>query len=250
MSISSSPAAELLSTMLFIITDTSRIVLNRACSSTRGCSHICSCPPTSQVPLLSCLVSVYQAYSSSVSASTDSSSRKPIFLSGHERKPTLGAGRKPPSAHQKQNSPSASPSFPSTSPRCKTASFQPTVNISSMPHSPELTFLAGYTAVLLGLLCTPTAPRRIRVLPTNRSLIFSDILIETLIRDVRDFLALYDDLEGEPCDEDNNIDVDVSLDTDQGQSGGRARGKVLEKRSEDVARGVLRTLETLRDDGL
>lgn len=250
MSISSSPAAELLSTMLFIITDTSRIVLNRACSSTRGCSHICSCPPSSQVPLLSCLVSVYQAYSSSVSASTDSSSRKPIFLSGHERKLTLGAGRKPPSARQKQNSPSASPSFPSTSPRCKTASFQPTVNISSMPHSPELTFLAGYTAVLLGLLCTPTAPHRIRVLPTNQSLIFSDILIETLIRDVRDFLALYDDLEGEPCDEDNNIDVDVSLDTDRGQSGGKGRGKALENRSEDVARGVLRTLETLRDDGL
>lgn len=233
-----------------------RILLNRACSSTRGCSHICSCPPSSQVPLLSCLVSVYQAYSSSVSVSTDSSSRKPIFLSGHERKPTLGTGRKPPSARQKQHSPSASPSFPSTSPSCKTASPQPTVNISSMPHSPELTFLAGYTAVLLGLLCTPTAPRRIRVLPTNRSLIFGDILIETLIRDVRDFLALYDDLEGEFRDEDNNVDVDVSLDTDRGrsegrgESGGRGRGKALEKRSEDVARGVLRMLETLRDDGL
>lgn len=125
-----------------------------------------------------------------------------------------------------------------------------------MPHSPELTFLAGYTAVLLGLLCTPTAPRRIRVLPTNRSLIFGDILIETLIRDVRDFLALYDDLEGEFRDEDNNVDVDVSLDTDRGrsegrgESGGRGRGKALEKRSEDVARGVLRMLETLRDDGL
>jgi hypothetical protein len=123
-----------------------------------------------------------------------------------------------------------------------------------MPHSPELTFLAGYTAVLLGLLCTPTAPRDIRVLPTNRSLIFSDILIETLIRDVRDFLALYDDLEGELSDEDDIVDVDVSLDTDRskgrGQSGGRGRGKALEKRSEDVARGVLRTLETLRNDGL
>lgn len=94
-----------------------------------------------------------------------------------------------------------------------------------MPHSPELTFLAGYTAVLLGLLCTPTAPRRIRVLPTNRSLIFGDILIETLIRDVRDFLALYDDLEGEPSDEDGIVDVDMSQDTDRGRSEGREIGR-------------------------
>lgn len=230
-----------------------RILLNRACSATRSCSHICSCPQSSQVPLLSCLVSVYQAFGSSVSISADYSSRKPKIVSGHERKSTLGSDRKPPSARQKQNSPSASPS---PSPRRKPASSQPTLNTSGMPHSPELTFLAGYTAVLLGLLCTPTAPREIRVLRTSRSLIFSDVLIETLIGDVRDFLALYDDLEGELSDEGDIVDVDMSPDADRGRSGGRGqgggrgRGKALEKRSEDVARGVLRTLEALRDDGL
>ncbi|KAG2032427.1 hypothetical protein BDR03DRAFT_1015239 [Suillus americanus] len=230
-----------------------RQVLNRACSATRSCSHICSCPQSSQVPLLSCLVSVYQAFGSSVSISADYSSRKPKIVSGHERKSTLGSDRKPPSARQKQNSPSASPS---PSPRRKPASSQPTLNTSGMPHSPELTFLAGYTAVLLGLLCTPTAPREIRVLRTSRSLIFSDVLIETLIGDVRDFLALYDDLEGELSDEGDIVDVDMSPDADRGRSGGRGqgggrgRGKALEKRSEDVARGVLRTLEALRDDGL
>ncbi|KAG2355321.1 hypothetical protein BDR07DRAFT_1426543 [Suillus spraguei] len=119
-----------------------------------------------------------------------------------------------------------------------------------MPQSPELTFLAGYIAVLLGLLCTPTAPRGIRVLSTNRSLIFGDVLIETLIRDVRDFLALYDNLEEELGDEGDIVDVDMSLDVDRGQGQGRERGKALEKRSEDVALGVLRALEALRDDGL
>lgn len=125
-----------------------------------------------------------------------------------------------------------------------------------MHQSPELTFLAGYTAVLLGLLCTPTTPREIRGLPTNQSLIFDGIPIETLIKDVRDFLALYDDLEGELSDKDDVADVDVSLDTDRGrskgrgQSRGRGSGKALEKRSEDIACGVLRTLEMLRDDGL
>ncbi|KAG1836270.1 hypothetical protein DFJ58DRAFT_749844 [Suillus subalutaceus] len=192
---------------------------------------------------------------SSVPVSTDSSSRKPKIVSGHERKPTLGTGQKPPSARQKQKSPSASPSSSSISPRRKTASSH-TLNTPSMPQSPELTFLAGYTAVLLGLLCTPTAPHEILVLRTNRSLIFSDVLIETLIRDVRDFLALYGDLEGELSDEDDIVDVDTSPDADRGRSmgrgqgGGRGRGKALEKRSEDVARGVLRTLEALRDDGL
>lgn len=127
-----------------------------------------------------------------------------------------------------------------------------------MPQSPELTFLTGYTAVLLGLLCTPTAPRKIRALPSSRSLIFSDVLIETLVRDVQDFLALYDDLEGELSDEGDivDVDVDVSPNADRGRSGGRGkggergRGKALEKRSEDVARGVLRALEALRDDGI
>ncbi|KAG1793627.1 uncharacterized protein HD556DRAFT_465735 [Suillus plorans] len=232
-----------------------RILLNRACSATRGCSHICSCPPSSQVPLLSCLVSVYQAFGSSVFVSADSSSRTQKIVSGHERKLTMGAGRKPPSACQ-QDSPSASPTCHSTSSRRKTASSLPTLNTSSMPQSPELTFLAGYTAVLLGLLCTPTAPHEIRVLSTNRSLIFSDVVIETLIKDVRDFLALYDDLEGELSDEGDIVDVDMSPDVDRGRSGGRGqgggkgRGKALEKKSEDVARGVLRALEALRDDGL
>lgn len=125
-----------------------------------------------------------------------------------------------------------------------------------MPQSPELTFLAGYTAVLLGLLCTPTAPHEIRVLSTNRSLVFGDVFIETLIKDVRDFLALYDELEGELSDEGDIVDVDMSPDVDRGRSGGRGqgggkgRGKALEKKSEDVARGVLRALEALRDDGL
>jgi hypothetical protein len=125
-----------------------------------------------------------------------------------------------------------------------------------MPQSPELTFLAGYTAVLLGLLCAPTVPGEIRVLPANRSLICDDVLIETLIRDVREFLALYDDLEGELGDEGDIMDVDMSPDADRGRNvgrghgEGRGRGKALEKRSEDVARGVLRALETLRDDGL
>ncbi|KAG2108719.1 uncharacterized protein F5147DRAFT_836962 [Suillus discolor] len=232
-----------------------RILLNRVCSATRSCSHICSCPPSSQVPLLSCLVSVYQAFGSSVFVSTDSSSRTQKIVSGHERKLAMGAGRKPPSARQ-QDSPSASPTCHSTSSRRKTASSLPTLNTSSMPQSPELTFLAGYTAVLLGLLCTPTAPHEIRVLSTNRSLIFGDVLIETLIKDVRDFLALYDDLEGELSDEGDIVDVDMSPDEDQGRSGGRGqgggkgRGKALEKKSEDVARGVLRALEALRDDGL
>ncbi|KAG1744255.1 hypothetical protein EDB19DRAFT_1696430 [Suillus lakei] len=228
-----------------------RILLNPACSATRNCAHICSCPPSSQLPLLSCLVSVYRAYSGSVFASTDSLSRKRNIVSGHE------PGRKPLSACQKQNPPSASPSGPSTSPRHKTPSSQPTLNTSSMPRSPELTFLAGYTAVLLGLFCAPAAPREIRVLPTNRSLIFGDILIETLIRDVRDFLALYEDLEGELSSEGNMMDVDVDVGPDadgrrsgeRGQGGGKGRSKALEKRSEDVARGVLRALEALQDDG-
>lgn len=233
-----------------------RILLNRACSTTRSCSHICSCPPSSQVPLLSCLVSAYETYTSSVSVSTDSSSRKLKIVSGHERRPTLDAGRKPSSARQKQSSPSASPSYLSTSAKRKTASSQPTSNTPSMPQSPELTFLTGYTAVLLGLLCTSTAPRKIRAPPSSRSPIFSDILIETLIRDVRDFLALYDDLEGEVSDEGDLVDVDVDVrpNAGRGHSGGRGkggkRGKALEKRSEDVARGVLRALEALRDDGL
>ncbi|KAG1803482.1 uncharacterized protein BJ212DRAFT_1395763 [Suillus subaureus] len=232
-----------------------RILLNRACSATRSCSHICSCPQSSQVPLLSCLVSVYQAFGSSVPVSTDSSSRKPKTVPGHERKPTLGTRQKPPSTRRKQNSPSASPSSPFTSLRRKTASSQPALNTSSMAHSPELTFLAGYTAVLLGLLCTPTAPREIRVLRTNRSLIFGDVFIETLIRDVRDFLALYDDLEGKLSDEGDIVDIDMSPDVDRERSGGgqdeeRRRGKALEKKNEDVARGILRALEALRDDGL
>lgn len=232
-----------------------RIPLNRACSATRSCSHICSCPPSSQVPLLSCLVSVYQTFGSSVFVSTDSSSRTQKIVSGHERKLTMGAGRKPPSARQ-QDSPSASPTCHSTSSRRKTASSLPTLNTSSMPQSPELTFLVGYTAVLLGLLCTPAAPHEIRVLSTNRSLVFGDVFIETLIKDVRDFLALYDELEGELSDEGDIVDVDMSPDVDRGRSrgrgqgGGKRRGKALEKKSEDVARGVLRALEALRDDRL
>jgi hypothetical protein len=73
---------------------------------------------------------------------------------------------------------------------------------------------------------------------------------------VREFLALYDDLEGELGDEGDIMDVDMSPDADRGRNvgrghgEGRGRGKALEKRSEDVARGVLRALETLRDDGL
>lgn len=233
-----------------------RILLNRACSGTRSCSHICSCPPSSQVPLLSCLVSVYQAFGSSVFVSTDSSSRKLKFVSGHERKSTSGVDQIPSSARQRRNSSSASPGSPSPSPRRKCASSQTTLITSSMPQSPELTFLAGYTAVLLGLLCAPTVPGEIRVLPANRSLICDDVLIETLIRDVREFLALYDDLEGELGDEGDIMDVDMSPDADRGRNvgrghgEGRGRGKALEKRSEDVARGVLRALETLRDDGL
>ncbi|KAG2140575.1 hypothetical protein DEU56DRAFT_900794 [Suillus clintonianus] len=232
-----------------------RILLNPACSATRSCVRTCSCTPSSQIPLLSCLVSVYQAYCGSVFASTDYLSRKLKIASGRERKPSLDVGRKPPSARQKQNSPSASPS---TSPRRKIPSSQPTLNTFSMSQSPEFTFLAGYTAVLLGLLCTSTAPREITVLPNNRSLIFGDVLLETLIRDVRDFLALYDDLEGELSSEGDivGVDVDVAPDADgrrgggREQDGGRERGKALEKRSEDIARGVLRALEALRDDVL
>lgn len=93
------------------------------------------------------------------------------------------------------------------------------------------------------------------MLRTNRSLIFGDVFIETLIRDVRDFLALYDDLEGKLSDEGDIVDVDMSPDVDRGRSGGgqdeeRRRGKALEKKNEDVARGILRALEALRDDGL
>ncbi|KAG2143483.1 uncharacterized protein EDB93DRAFT_576153 [Suillus bovinus] len=230
-----------------------RILLNRTCSSSRSCSHICSCPPSSQVPLLSCLVSVYQAFGSPVSVSTGYPSRKAKIMSGHECKPTVGR-RKSPSTRQKQNSPSASHSYPSTSPELKATSALSTSTTSNIPPSPELTFLAGYTAVLLGLLCTPTAPREIRVLSTNRSLIFGDVLIETLITDVRDFLALYDDLEEELSDEGDIVAVDTNPDVNRGhgrgQGEGRGRGKALEKKSEDIARGVLRALEALRDDEL
>ncbi|KAG2059969.1 hypothetical protein BDR06DRAFT_967508 [Suillus hirtellus] len=192
---------------------------------------------------------------SSVFVSTDSSSRTQKIVSGHERKLTMGVGRMPPAARQ-QDSFSASPTCHSTPSKRKTASALPTLNTSSMPQSPEHTFLAGYTAVLLGLLCTPTAPHEIRVLSTNRSLVFGDVFIETLIKDVRDFLALYDELEGELSDEGDIVDVDMSPDVDRGrsgergQNGGKGRGKALEKQSEDVARGVLRALEALRDDGL
>jgi hypothetical protein len=99
-----------------------------------------------------------------------------------------------------------------------------------------------------------------RVPPDNQSLIFGDVSLEALIVDIQNFLALYEDIEGDLNDEGNvmdvdggldvDVDVDVSLDVDgrrRGPGVGES-GKALEKRSEDVARDVLKALEVLRDE--
>ncbi|KAG1735578.1 uncharacterized protein EDB91DRAFT_553922 [Suillus paluster] len=179
-------------------------VLNPACSATRGCAHICSCPTSSQ---------------------------EIIYLTMNVNSPRM--------------------SIKSHRLRVRSKSLPLGVVAAPLP-------LLGYTAVLLGLLCTSAPPRGIRVLPTNRSLIFGDVPLESLIGDVQDFLALYDDLEGEFNSEGDIVDVDVNMGSDgdrlcsmgRGQGGGRGRGKALEKRSEDIARGVLRSLEALRGDGI
>lgn len=94
----------------------------------------------------------------------------------------------------------------------------------------------------------------------NRSLIFGDVPLEALIVDVRNFLALYDDIEGGmngegDTDVDGGLYLDVGSHADEHCSmgrgqGGNDRGKALEKRNEDVARGVLEALEALRDEEL
>jgi hypothetical protein len=99
-----------------------------------------------------------------------------------------------------------------------------------------------------------------RVPPNNQSLIFGDVSLEALVVDIQNFLALYEDIEGELNDEGNvmdvdgglDVDVDVGLDVDgwcRGPGVGES-GKALEKRSEDVARDVLKALEVLRDEEL
>lgn len=224
------------------IVNTSRAVLNPACSATRNCARTCSCPPSSQVPLLSCLVSVYQAYHG-----TDSSSQKRSILSDYARKSTSDVDPKLSSTTQTSLSASRRHASPSPKPlpsQPKSSS----LNTSSAPQfqSPEITFLAGYTAVLLGLLCTSTPSR---VLTTNQSLIFGNVPLEALIVDVRNFLALYDDIEGELNGEGDDLDVGSDADgwcSTGLEQGGKGRDKALEKRSEDVARGVLKALEALR----
>ncbi|OAX40462.1 hypothetical protein K503DRAFT_864622 [Rhizopogon vinicolor AM-OR11-026] len=226
-----------------------RFLLNPACSATRNCARTCSCPPSSQVPLLSCLVSVYKAYHG-----TESSLQKLNILSDHARKSPSDADRKPPPTSQTSLSESrrhASTSAPTPLPSQPKSS---SLNISSTPQfqSPEITFLAGYTAVLLGFLCTSTPSREMPALPTNQSLIFGDVTLEALIVDVRNFLALYDDIEGELNDEANDLYMgsDVEWDGMGQRQGEKGRGKALEKRSEDVARGVLKALEALREEEL
>jgi len=100
---------------------------------------------------------------------------------------------------------------------------------------------------------------RVRPTPAVQSLIRGDALLESLIVDARNFVALYDDIEEELNGEGSIMHVDGELDMDMGsdvegfcsmglRQGEKGRGKALEKRNEDVARGVLEALEALRDE--
>lgn len=66
---------------------------------------------------------------------------------------------------------------------------------------------------------------------------------------MRNFLALYDDIEGELNGEGDDLDVGSDADgwcSTGLEQGGKGRDKALERRGEDVARGVLKALEALR----